>query len=99
MGVEEGEEEVRVLTAPWTGDGVVGAGCLVEVEVQEPTCLVVAGEAETVVALFGWEGVVQRGQKEVQYGREEEIQHGREEAVQHGQEAVQREWEEEVQHG
>ena len=71
---------------------------MVEVEVQESTCSVVAGEAETVVALFGWEGVVQREQ-EVQYGQEEEVQHGQEE-VQHGQEeAVQREWEEEVQHG
>jgi len=48
------EEEVWESTAPWT-EGVVGAGCSAEAEVRESTCSVVAGEAESVVAvvLFG----------------------------------------------
>jgi hypothetical protein len=45
-----GAEEVVVewaSPAPWTSDGVVAVGCLVEVEVRESACSVVAGEAET----------------------------------------------------
>ena len=62
MGAEE-EVVEWAPTAPWTSDGVVAVGCLVEVEVRESACSVVAGEAETAVkvALFGWEEEVRRG--------------------------------------